>query len=706
MGQRGFAMEKPRTGFVRASTLFCLGLGAGIFAGLSRPAAAAPKPAGPEALQPELAIPDALRPWVGWVLHEKEAELCPFVDGAEERECAWPARLQLALDEHGGRFSQQWRLYARARVPLPGDARRWPQEVRVDGKAAVVVPDGEQPSVLLGAGEHVVTGAFVWDELPESLRIPKETGLVALTLRGRAVEAPNRGDDGELFLQREAAANEEADSLDLSVHRQVVDEIPLVLTTRIELRVAGRSREVVLGRALPEGFVPTALDSPLPARLEADSRLRVQVRAGTWPLVLTARHEGPVSELRRPSPDGPWKEGEEVWVFEARPSLRVVTVEGVASIDPNQTTLPDAWKRLPAYPMKPGDTLKLVEQRRGDSDPAPDRLSLRRELWLDFDGRGYTVSDRISGALHRAWRLDVNPPMELGRVAVGGVDQFITTDEHGDRKRAGVEIRQGRVDVSADSRIGRSRLLPAVGWDADFHDVEGVLHLPPGWRLLHASGADDVPGTWVRAWTLLDLFLALIIAMAVAQLHGRRWGALALATLVLCLPESDAPRWAWLGVLAASALLRVLPTGRLASLLRLARVGAGAVLAVVSLQFAVYELRHGMYPALENPVVTGGMSSPQAEEIPAQAGEAGVVDDQSVTFRGGGNGAGVALDGRLSANAPLVQALRTDGTTKIGHGADVMGLVGGAGSMPPAPRRPRRRPRARWARSRATRRAS
>ena len=41
--------------------------------------------------------------------------------------------------------------------------------------------------------------------------------------------------------------------------------------------------------------------------------------------------------------------------------------------------------------------MRLVEKRRGDSDPAPDRLALERVLWLDFDGRGYTAHDRITG---------------------------------------------------------------------------------------------------------------------------------------------------------------------------------------------------------------------------------------------------------------------------------------------------------------------
>src|SRR5205814_6914446 len=97
------------------------------------------------------------------------------------------------------------------------------------------------------------------------------------------------------------------------------------------------------------------ITSDLPARIEPDTRLRVQARPGTFTIELTARSETLPGSLERPRPDGPWREGEEVWVFEAKSSLRLVSVEGVRAVDPQQTSLPDAWKNLPAYAMALGD---------------------------------------------------------------------------------------------------------------------------------------------------------------------------------------------------------------------------------------------------------------------------------------------------------------------------------------------------------------
>src|SRR5580704_11166056 len=62
------------------------------------------------------AVPDPLKPWVGWALDGKDDRLCPsFLGHGDLSRCAWPASLELSLDEHGGRFTQKWHM----------DARKW-----------------------------------------------------------------------------------------------------------------------------------------------------------------------------------------------------------------------------------------------------------------------------------------------------------------------------------------------------------------------------------------------------------------------------------------------------------------------------------------------------------------------------------------------------------------------------------------------------
>jgi hypothetical protein len=550
------------------------------------------------------AVPEPLAPWVDWVLRGHEEKACPVLEGAGNRHvCVWPSQLDLEFGQRQGAFTQRWLLHSEASVPLPGDGRRWPQKVSANGVPVPVVAQGGRPSVRLAPGQHTLRGTFLWDALPELLQVPPETGIVQLRLFGEVVPFPKRDAKGRLWLQKradgDAAGGEQR--LEVKVHRRLADDVPLRLETRLELNVAGRSREVVLGRALPDGFVPLSLSSPLPARLDPDGRLRVQVRPGRWQLALVARDTARAEAIALPEPGGTWDSSEE-WVFEARPQLRLVTLEDGVSVDPSQTTLPQEWRNLPAYQMEPGRALRLVEKRRGDSDPAPDQLSLSRVLWLDFDGGGYTVTDNVVGVVRRSTRLEMAPGTELGRVAVGGRDQVITRLEGS--PLTGVELPQGQLQLAADSRIAAGATLSAVGWAHDFQSLDGRLHLPPGWRLVHAAGVDRAATTWIERWTLLDLFAVLILAAAFFRLWGPRWGALALVALALTWTESGAPHWAWATVLAGEALLRVLSPGRFPRFAlgaRLVRGAALVVLVLLAIPFAVAQVRAGLSPTLEQP---------------------------------------------------------------------------------------------------------
>jgi len=579
----------------------------GRFAAIAAAVAALAAPAAGEPLS-RRQVPAPLEPWVDWVLRGHESELCPFLHGQPgARACVWPSRVDLDLRERGGSFAQEWLVLEDAWVSLPGDTRLWPLEVRAGGAPLPVVEREGRPAARLTRGWHSLGGSFAWDAMPELIQVPPETGIVRLRLGGREVAFPNRDAQGRLWLQPREAEQGAEERLVIRVNRRVVDEVPLLLETRLELQVAGRSREVVLGRALPDGFVPLSLSSPLPARLDPDGRLRVQARPGRHPIALVARHRGPVASLALPEPGGPWAQGE-VWVFEARPELRLVSVEDGVAVDPTQTTLPDEWRRLPAYRMEPGRGLRLAEKRRGDSDPAPDRLALSRVWWLDFDGAGYTLSDRIEGEVSRSSRLEMGPGTHLGRVALGGRDQLIT--RLGDSDLTGVEVPRGAIDLVADSRVPWkgaglvARELPAVGWDHDFQQLQGRLQLPPGWRLLHASGVDRAATTWIERWTLLDLFAVLVLGAAFLRLWGGRWGALAFLGLGLSWTEPGAPHWAWAAVLSAEALRRVLPAARFPRFgwgLWLTHAASLAALILIAIPFAVGQLRSGLYPALERP---------------------------------------------------------------------------------------------------------
>lgn len=547
----------------------------------------------------ENAVPKPLKPWVDWVLQGEDTRDCPFLYNDASTLCVWPSALNLDLNQQQGAFDQTWQVYQEAVVRLPGDKKTWPQNVLLDGVVATVLVKEGFPVVKLPKGTHHIQGQFTWQKLPKSLAVTPESGLVSLRLEGKAVQKPEINQQGRLWLNSKQDKADERDTLEIQVYRKIIDSHPMKVETRLDLRVSGRQRDVEWDQTLLKGFVPLRLDSKLPARIDHKGKMQVQLRSGQWSITITGRSNQPQTVLEMPKISNHWPE-HEVWVFEAHNDLRLVRVNGVDSIDPRQTNLPPAWQTLPAYRMQGDKPMQLKVLRRGDPEPEPDKLSLRRDLWLDFGGEGYTSRDIINGTMSQGWRLDALPILQLGRVLVDGKPQFIT--QRPDSQLKGVELRRGSINLQAESRYEASRTrLPVSGWEHDFSQVSTVLHLPPGWKLFSAMGMDNTPNTWLQKWTLLDLFLVLITAVAVANLWRWQWGVLALFTLALIWHEAGAPQFIWLNLIAAIALLRVVPKGIFQTIVRSYRNASFVVLLLIVIPFMINEVRIGLYPQLEKP---------------------------------------------------------------------------------------------------------
>jgi hypothetical protein len=447
--------------------------------------------------------------------------------------------------------------------------------------------------------------------MPPDLRVPKAVGITTLVIDGATVgRAPD--DEGRLWLKRGDDADRSADALTTRTTRLLDDDVPMRVVTQVEMAIAGKPRDITLNHALLPGFIAESLASALPARLQADGRLVVQGRPGNWRLSLTGRSAAPVRALALPADAG----SPEYWSFRAHNDLRLVSIAGAQTVDPKQVEMPPDWRALPAWRLKPGDRLMLVETRRGDPDPAPDRLAIERDIRLDFDGGGYSVRDRITGQLSRSTRIEMADPGVLGRVTVDGVDQPVTRLAEGGA--VGVELRGEQLNLGADSRIpGGGGTMAATGWRSDFRQASVQLTLPPGWRLLHAFGVDSATGSWISAWTLWDFFFVLVSALAAGRLAGWRRGVLFGAALTLGWHMPGAPQALWPVLLAVLALARVLPSGPLRFWAGWARRGVIALIALLLLPYAVQQFRLSMYPSLERPDATPGPTSGEPAPVAA-----------------------------------------------------------------------------------------
>jgi hypothetical protein len=585
-------------------------------------------------------VPDALKPWKAWVLHGQEAWLCPEVAGEHRNDfCAWPGELKLDVREGGIQFTQTWEMRRESAAPLPGSREYWPQQVTVDGRPHPVLARGGDgaaetdatPVVWLASGKHAVSGWIPWLERPQELPVPQNVALVALFVDGRAVTPLTRG-DASVMLGGIGEAPERAreeDSLDVQVYRKLSDGIPARLTTRIRFKVSGKARELSVPEILPAHFVPVGIASPWAARLDQDGRLLVQALPGQATVEIAARLDEPLQEV---TPRLPPQREQEVWSYEAAPALRTTAIlpgdgDRALAVDPRQAGVPDDWQGLPALAVSEGARLQVEERSRGQSEHEKQRLTLQREMWLDFSGKGFFARDRIEGSMRQGWRFDVAQPYKLeradslaARTSGGqGLEAALLVTQGADESLTGVEWRQPQVTLNAGVRLAASASarVPVTGWRQAFDSVDATLHLPYGYRLLAAPGVDRVSGNvWVEHWTMLEVFFAAFFTLLAWRLFGVRGGVAAAAYLMLAMPEPLAPVQSFAVAVVLALLHRVLPEGRLRRLFRVGQCLALAGLVMAAVIFIPVQIRYTLYPQLENHASSGmALGLPGSEQM-------------------------------------------------------------------------------------------
>jgi hypothetical protein len=510
-------------------------------------------------------VPEPLAPWVQWALHDDVTAGCPQVRPGS-RACVWPGRLQLTVSDDGGTFVMAVWVDAPSTVVLPGSAAHWPQDVEVDGKPAVVAQRGGLPAVELTSGPHELRGRFFWKEAPGVLAVPPSVAQVDLRLGGKKVPEASVDDRGRLLVQpgMDAGADgpEKGDSLKVTTYRHIYDGVPLRVTNRFEVQAGGRSRRVTLDGALLEGARPLLVRSDLPVQVGKDGNLTVYLRPGGHTFELDTVIPRPIAALQRPD-GGAFSEPQEIWLWDGDAGVRSVKLTGLSVVDPARTSLPPTWQGAELTMLaEKGDKLSLEEVRRGEQAPPPNDVSLTRALWLDLDGRGWTVRDRLGGSVRRDWRLDYGKQGTLGRVTDLDVRQDLLVTTNPGNTLEGVEIRRSALNLQAEVRLEDAvGGIDIVGWDHDVNLLNATVHVPPGWELIGASGVRNVPNTWWSSWTLFDVFFLLIISLVIGRLCGWQYGLVAAVALTLSQGHPDAPRWVWVHLVVSLALLRQLKHG-------------------------------------------------------------------------------------------------------------------------------------------------
>jgi hypothetical protein len=593
-------------------------------------------------------IPADWRAWVPWALRGAEREFCPHTSGTQF--CVWPATVDLVADRDGFSFAIRGHSWAESAVRLPMIAGSWPQTVRVASDSGVpmafpVLADASGlPVVQVPAGDFVVIGQLPTPRPPESIRVDDRSALVRLTENGqtrvRRVE-----DDGTIWLRRETEQTREQDRVTVEVFRLLTDGVPLQLTTTIKLRVSGQPRELEMGQVLAEGFIPHSVTSPLPTRVDDNGALRAQLRAGTWEIELGAHSLENLPEAGGTFGAEPWPEVE-YWSFVVS-DVRSVRVDGAPGVDPARTDIPQQWRGYPAFMVTPDANLILTELRRGEANPPPDQVNVSRQFWIDGDG--LTASDSITGRLSTGGRINAVQG-ELGRAQVSGQGRVITADP--ETGLAGVELRALNLNLATELQYDSASTFPAVGYNRDAGSLSATLNIPPGWTVWSVDGPDDASGTWMRRWSLLDLFVLVLIVLAIRQYAGNVAAVVALVSLGLSWHESGAVRYLWFAVVVAGMLALKLPAGKFRIFCGRLAGGTIALVVLLSLVFAGGQARNALFPHLESrgysysapgfgarsaPMVEAPMNEP--EDLWQDGEFEGLGAEDSIMQNSGGDGA-------------------------------------------------------------------
>lgn len=573
----------------------------------------------------EKKIPEALEDWVDWATWDL-SRIPTYYHDHKKREPVWTSQLDLSVAEKDGEFSLGATVFKKAWVKLPGNKEAWPLSVTANGEEVPVMSANGIPTILLDSGKWDIQGNFSWDVMPQSLMLPKSIGVLSLRRENTLVNNPSWDASGKLWLKRTTTEAADKNYLEVQVYRNLRDGSPMWLNTDVDLTVTGKSREEELGVILPEGWKISQMSSNIPVAVDDNGLLKTQVRAGKWVISILAFRTSPAETVSYPEGSTPAVE-EELISLQNDPNFRIIEFIGLQAVDVAQTTFPEKWRSYPVHIWETSKSFQLDEKMRGMGKARPPGIQISRSFWLDEDGKELTYRDDIQGSALQTWRLDAAEGQRLGAAKIGEASQLITKNPlTGD---TGVEVRTRNLNLQSVGRMANTSTLSATGWKCNAETLNGELFLPPGWRALAVRGADYSSGDWLTHWSLLDVFLLLLLTVGCFRLWGWKLGAVAFLAFILSYHESGTPKLVWV-ILIMMIILSMLITHEKWKRVTVTACYLSALLVLFQLlPYGVRQVQQAIYPQLEKHTVVGtrNYSAVNGRALPAPAAQEEINSD-------------------------------------------------------------------------------
>jgi len=565
-----------------------------------------------------LTLPEELKDWSSWVQYDPKKNPCPFIyNQSSQTVCQWISPLSLTLVDDliakktVGRFIGTWQ-FARASLAqpvfllLPGDMDNWPQSVMLNNEPAIVIQRKGHPVIeIQKPGDYFVSGEFRWRHAPDRLKMPRNLSLVSL-IRTNAQGVLKKpalfslsGDylllDNRIQKAETKAAAPIQNTLDIQVYRKLTDSIPFTVETKLVLNVSGYPREVKITNPVLTDFLVNDISANVPVRIDAQNNVFAQVKAGTTIINLSSYHSKRVEIMYLREMEAPLPK-EEIWVIEKQPNLRIIDIKNIDPVDLSQTNTPSQWKQFSGYLMQADSTMLFDVLQEGNQSREQDQLSLKRTVWLDFDGQGMSIQDAISGKMTQSWRLNADNNLKLSQAILNNKPHLITEKNN----QQGIQLNKGNLNLVVNSRYQHTANNESLnlGWQHDFNKVTLNLNVPPGWTLAAVTGVDS-SNSWLSKWNLWDIFFVLILSVSVGRLAGIQWGVIACLTFFLTWYHVESPKALWVFLIVNGALLTVLPVNRFQRIIRNTQNMSLAILALMLIQFSFHQVRTGLYPQLD-----------------------------------------------------------------------------------------------------------
>ncbi len=539
-------------------------------------------------------LPTDLQEWQEWVLYGEDERECPLDFQKNRHICSWPSQMDIELNKNQLDFNITWNLFKdNTKIILAGDENHWVYDVKVDEKEAIVLDNNKRATLILNKGLHNIQGSINWNNKAKYLQLPPNIALVNLYKNGKKIENINIDKRDRLWFEKVVENSIKKGTLNITINRKISDQHPMKVLTQLHLRISGKSRTLLIEDILLDDFIPLSIKGNLQATITENRKLQIDAKAGEWDIYIDSYNPKPILELKKAK-----NSTIETWVFESNPKYRRVKIEGVQQIDPSQTNLPNDWKHLPSYLIDNNSQMKITQLYKSEQIKPNNNFIMQRECWLDFDGNGYTIVDNISATLDKITRLEMSKIIDLGSVMLNNKPQLITTLKDSDLK--GVELREANPSIKTVSRYTQEiDQLPANGWNKKFNSINLTLNLPPSWQLLASFGSDSKGNSWIERWNLMDIFLVMLIVIAIYKLFGWQWAISSSIILILLWQNQNAPTLVWLTLLSLVALIRLLNKSSIKTALQIAFIATISLAIWQVLVFSTYEIRTALYPQLE-----------------------------------------------------------------------------------------------------------